>query len=131
MKTLHYEKKVRRDLYQYRLKDGLARLPISRDGGDVILPSGGGSGSSTSFVDNGSTLALVVKGSIYKIIGSDEISSYLSQGYTLVMQSDNVQLLNAQIPSGVTVQTSATPQTSENNYMPYIIGGVILLILIS
>ena len=131
MKTLQYDKRIKKDIYQYRLKDGysLARLPIARDGGEIVTPTGGGSGS-TSFVDNGATLALVMKGNIYKIIGSDEITYYLSQGYTLVMQSDNVAKLNAQIPSGSTVQTGAIPQT-ENNYLPYIIGGVILLILIS
>ena len=56
---LYYDKRLKKNTYRYALKD-LSRLPIVHDGGSdtVIIPSGGGSGT-TSFVDNGSTLALV------------------------------------------------------------------------
>lgn len=111
----------------------LARLPIVHDGTDVTNTTGGGSGSSTStsYIDNGATLALVNKGSTYKIIGSDDISYYLSQGYSLILQSDNVAKLNSLIPIGVVAQTGSPTTDAQNNYLPYIIGGAILLILIS
>ena len=127
---LYYDKRLKKNTYRYALKD-LSRPLIVHDGGSdtVITPSGGGSGT-TSFVDNGATLALVQLNGVYKIIGSDDISSYLSKGYTLVMQSDNFAQLNSAIPSGTIAQTT-TPTGDTNNYLPYIIIGAIVLILVS
>ena len=127
---LYYDKRLKKNTYRYTLKD-LSRPQIVHDGGSdtVVTPSGGGSGT-TSFVDNGATLALVQLNGVYKIIGSDDISSYLSQGYTLVMQSDNIAKLNSMIPSGTVAQTT-TPASDTNNYLPYIIIGAIVLILVS
>lgn len=134
MKTLQYEKRVRKDLYQYRLKDSLALLPYVHDGGGYIInnPSGGGSVSTTFNINpvNG-IYYLISKGSAYNIITSTEISSYLAQGYKIISQSNNRSYLNALIPANIiNTQGQNIATQGRADYLPYLIGGGLILALI-